>query len=177
MEAHNPRRRLVESPHVYAVVHWMTCKAHFIRNTGSQMAKAICALSSDARWAVTGTPIQNRLTDLAALLKFLQVHPYTDTRLFEADITHLWKAGQAEEAVNRLKKLSRCLVLRRPKTTINLPPRTDLRCPVDFSTDGRALYDEIKTQTIANITEAALEGVDQSPLRFVNVIQQINSIA
>jgi hypothetical protein len=141
------------------------------------MAKAICSIPAASRWAVTGTPIQNRLADLAALLKFLQVHPYSDTKHFDADITQLWKAGEAEEAVKRLKKLSRCLILRRPKSTINLPRKTDLRCPVDFTADERALYEEVKCQTIAHFTEATIEGVDISPsLTFVNVIQQINSL-
>ncbi|KAJ8119824.1 hypothetical protein ONZ43_g3312 [Nemania bipapillata] len=121
------------------------------------------------RWAVTGTPIQNRLSDLAALLKFLRVFPYDDVRRFDADITHLWKSRQAEEAVHRLKILSRCLILRRPKATINLPSRTDLRYPVHFAPDERALYEHIKTQTITTMREA-----NRSAPRFVNVIQQIN---
>jgi SNF2 family DNA or RNA helicase len=138
------------------------------------MAQAICALPSDVRWAVTGTPIQNRLSDLAALLKFLQVHPYDDTRRFDTDITHLWKTRHAEEAVNRLKKLSHCLILRRPKATINLPSRTDRRCAVNFAPDERALYDEIKNQTLATVREAAFGQVNQASPRFVNIIQQIN---
>ncbi|KAI1353446.1 SNF2 family N-terminal domain-containing protein [Xylaria sp. FL0043] len=145
-------------------------EAHFIRNTASRMAKAICDLPSDIRWAVTGTPIQNRLSDLAALLKFLRVSPYDDTKRFDAEISYLWKSRQAEEAVNRLKTLSRCLILRRPKATINLPSRTDLRYPVNFTADERALYDDIKTQTIATMREAS----SRATPRFVNVIQQIN---
>jgi SNF2 family DNA or RNA helicase len=139
------------------------------------MAKAICSVPATSRWAVTGTPIQNRLADLASLLKFLQVHPYNNTKRFEADITHLWKSGEADRAVERLKKLSGYLILRRSKSAIDLPPRVDLRCPVDFTTEERALYDKIKCQTIAHFTEAAIEEVDTfSSLKFVNVIQQIN---
>jgi hypothetical protein len=155
----------------------LTDTAHVIRNSGSQMAKAICSLSAASRWAVTGTPIQNRLGDLVALLKFLQVDPYDDTRRFDADITHLWKTGEAEEAVKRLKRLSGCLLLRRPKETINLPPRRDLRCVVEFCADERALYDEIRSRTIANFKETSLQGGDtSSSITFVNVIQQINSL-
>ena len=140
------------------------------------MAKAICSLPATSRWAVTGTPIQNRLGDLVALLKFLQVHPYGDIRRFDADITHLWKTGEAEEAIKRLKRLSGCLLLRRPKETINLPARRDLRCVVEFSVDERALYDEIKSRTIENFRESTLEGTNKSGSKFVNVIQQINSL-
>ncbi|KAI3340580.1 SNF2 family N-terminal domain-containing protein [Ustulina deusta] len=149
-------------------------EAHFIRNTGSRMAKAICDLPSDVRWAVTGTPIQNRLSDLAALLKFLRVSPYDDIKRFDAEISHLWKSKQAEEAVKRLKTLSRCLILRRPKATINLPSRIDLRYPVNFTPAERVLYDDTRTQTIAAMMEAAYGGVNRVSPRFVNVIQQIN---
>ncbi|KAI0400766.1 SNF2 family N-terminal domain-containing protein [Xylaria palmicola] len=151
-------------------------EAHFIRNTGSRMTKAICDLPSHARWAVTGTPIQNKLADLAALLKFLRVHPYGDTRRFDADITHLWKSRQAEEAVHRLKMLSRCLLLRRPKGTINLPSRTDLRCPVQFTPDERALYEHVKEQTIATMREAAYGEVKHGAPPLANVIQKINQM-
>ncbi|RWA04745.1 hypothetical protein EKO27_g10360 [Xylaria grammica] len=157
--------------------HWRRVvldEAHFVRNTASRMTKAVCDLSSDIRWAVTGTPIQNRLSDLAALLKFLQVYPYDDVRRFDADISHLWKSRQADEAVNRLKTLSRCLILRRPKATINLPLRTDFRLPVDFTSDERALYNDIKTQTIATMRQAAYGEANRASPRFVNVIQQIN---
>ncbi|KAI7974956.1 hypothetical protein EIK77_001709 [Talaromyces pinophilus] len=143
------------------------------------MAKAICAVPAAARWAVTGTPIQNRLGDLAALFKFLDVYPYGDIRRFDTDITNLWKSGESKQAVERLKRLSRCLILRRPKTTINLPTRKDVRCPVNFTPDERVLYDHVKHQAIAHFAEASTnfgrEETSQS-ITFVNVIQQINTL-
>ncbi|QKX62057.1 uncharacterized protein TRUGW13939_09213 [Talaromyces rugulosus] len=152
--------------------------AHFIRNSSSQMAKSVCNIQASARWAVTGTPIQNRLGDLAALFKVLDVYPYGDIKHFDAHITHLWKTGESEKAMERLKRLSRCLTLRRPKTTINLPTRTDLRCLVNFTPDERALYEKTKSQAIAHFTEAAThEGADHLPsITFVNIIQQINAL-
>jgi SNF2 family DNA or RNA helicase len=143
------------------------------------MAKAICSVPAAARWAVTGTPIQNRLGDLAALFKFLDVYPYGDIRRFDADITHLWKSGESKEAVERLKRLSRCLILRRPKTTINLPTRKDVRCPVNFTSDERMLYEHVKHQAIAQLAEASSNrgrGETSQSITFVNVIQQINAL-
>lgn len=141
------------------------------------MAHAICALDSIARWAVTGTPIQNRLGDLATLLKFIRVHPYTDTERFDADIAHLWKSGQDEEAARRLQRLSACILLRRPKTTINLPPRHDMRCPIDFSREERELYATIREQAITRIDEALQSKSETSRAGvYVNVLQQIESL-
>jgi SNF2 family DNA or RNA helicase len=85
------------------------------------MARAVCAVPASSRWAVTGTPVQNRLADLAALLKFIQASPYNDVKQFETDISSLWESGEDEEAVNRLQYLWACLLLRRTKETINVP--------------------------------------------------------
>ena len=104
-------------------------EGHTIRNSHSQVAQAICALDAQARWAVTGTPIHNRLADFAALLKFLRVYPYSDSKRFERDVSNFWKAGDAAEGARRLKRLSRCLLLRRPKHTVELPFRKDCNVP------------------------------------------------
>ena len=141
------------------------------------MARAICSLDSVSRWAVTGTPIQNRLGDLATLLKFLKVYPYSEKRVFEADISYVWKSGNPSEAIKRLKRLSGCLLLRRPKGIIQLPPRRDLQCPIDFTQAERRLYDEIRAQAIARIDEALLHNVDSTRSNcFVNVLQQIEAL-
>ncbi|KAK6537153.1 alpha-1,6-mannosyltransferase [Orbilia ellipsospora] len=152
-------------------------EAHIVRNPGTRIAKAICDLSATSRWAVTGTPVQNRLGDLAALLKFLRAYPYCDIKHFEADITHLWKMGQVEEAISRLKRLCGCLLLRRSRETINLPRRSDVRCEVEFNAGERKLYDEIKDQAVLQIREAVIENANAPASRaFVNFIQKINSL-
>lgn len=154
----------------------LTLKAHLIRNSNSRMAKATCALQATARWAVSGTPIQNRLGDLTSLFKFLQVYPYGDSDQFDRDITFVWKGGEAEKALDRLKRLAGCIILRRPKDAINLPSRRDLRYAVEFNEDERRLYDQIKDQTIALSHEALETSETPRSVSFVNVIQQINSL-
>jgi SNF2 family DNA or RNA helicase len=151
--------------------------AHFIRNGNSQMARAICELDSIYRWAVTGTPIQNRLSDLASLLKFIRVYPYNDSKCFDNDISRLWKSGEDDEAVKRLKWLSACLLLRRPKGTINIPSRRDVKCAVDFSAAERAVYDKVLQQTITRIYDALLQNSEVSRSGvYINVLQQIESL-
>ncbi|AEO68322.1 uncharacterized protein THITE_125023 [Thermothielavioides terrestris NRRL 8126] len=152
-------------------------EAHFIRNGNSRMARAACELDSVSRWAVTGTPIQNRISDLAAQLKFIRAYPYNDPKQFEADISRLWKSGEDEETAKRLKCLSACLLLRRAKATISLPARRDMTCPVDFSREERAAYDEAREQTITRIDEALHTDSEASRAGvYVNVLQQIESL-
>lgn len=130
-----------------------------------------------SRWAITGTPIQNRLKDFFALLKFLQVHPYGDQRNFDNDITNLWKVGQHDEAVKRLKRLARCILLRRPPGTVELPPRKDLQCVVKFSPTERELYDSIRNQVICHIENTrpgASSGSTSSS--YFNTLQKIEAM-
>lgn len=152
-------------------------EAHLIRNSNSRMSQAMCALESRSRWAVTGTPIQNRLGDLASLFRFVRVHPYTDLKCFDADISRLWKTGEYQEAIKRLKRLSKCLLLRRDKGTVSLPPRKDMQCPVDFNPEERALYDNLRENTIISIDEASKCDSDSiKPGSYANVLQQIESL-
>ncbi|KAF4984797.1 hypothetical protein FZEAL_88 [Fusarium zealandicum] len=152
-------------------------EAHSIRNSESQMARAICSLDSVARWAVTGTPIQNKLGDLYTLLKFLKVYPYMDKKVFDDDISYLWKSGNDEEAVRRLKRLASCLLLRRPKDILELPPKRDLQYLAEFTAAERSLYDDIKNQAIAQIDEALdYSGDLWRSNSFVNVLQKIEAM-
>ncbi|KAI1415220.1 SNF2 family N-terminal domain-containing protein [Hypoxylon sp. FL1857] len=165
---------------VLFAVHWRRIildEAHFIRNGNSRMSHAVCALESDSRWAVTGTPIQNRLSDIATLLKFIRVHPYDDPRRFEADISTLWKSGEQEEAVRRLKRLSAFLLLRRPRGTINLPPRRDLLLPIDFNREEREIYNSMRDQIITKIDEALHDVSRASRVGlYHNALQQIEAL-
>lgn len=141
------------------------------------MTRATCALNAAARWAVTGTPIQNRLSDLTTLLSFLKVYPYSDRKKFDADITNLWKEGNTDEALKRLKRLAACLILRRPQNTIQLPLRRDLQCAVEFTEAERAIYEEIRNKTITHIDDMLYESSDhaRSP-EYINVLQQIEAM-
>ncbi|KAH7303098.1 SNF2 family N-terminal domain-containing protein [Stachybotrys elegans] len=142
-------------------------EAHYIRNTDSQIAGAVCSLDSVSRWAVTGTPIQNKLGDLAALLRFLKVYPYSEKRQFDTDISSLWKSGNIEKAVERLKRLSGCLLLRRPKGIIQLPPKQDLQYDVKFTETERQLYEDVRSQAIAHINEAIVQHNKIEAMRMV----------
>lgn len=142
------------------------------------MSRAVCALEAKARWAVTGTPIQNKIGDIAALLKFVRAYPYGDAKRFETDIGRMWKAGDIDDAINRLRKLCKGLILRRPKTVIELPPRTDLKISVEFSPQERELYEKLKHQTIARIEEAFRDGDSGGPASnsYISVMQRINAL-
>ncbi|EHK49549.1 hypothetical protein TRIATDRAFT_270730 [Trichoderma atroviride IMI 206040] len=63
-------------------------EAHDIRNCSTKQYKAVTSLSAQHRWCLTGTPIQNSLEGLAALVSFLKVPILEKTQTFRKFITN-----------------------------------------------------------------------------------------
>ncbi|KAI0123225.1 SNF2 family N-terminal domain-containing protein, partial [Xylariales sp. AK1849] len=114
--------------------------------------RTVCDIQSSSQWAVTGTPIQNNLSDLQSLLKFLRVYPYDDKDTFYNHFTNLWTNGKGVLATNRLRQPLGYIMLRRSGGHIVLPDREDLKMHLSFS--GR----EMETYSAAK--EKALEFID-----------------
>jgi hypothetical protein len=94
--------------------HWYRVvldEAHYIKDASTKVAKACFRLSARMRWAVTGTPIVNRIDDLFALLHFLRVEPWGSFSYFNAFVCQPFqlKRGKALEA---LQTILESLVLR-----------------------------------------------------------------
>uniref|UniRef100_A0ACD5UZU9 Uncharacterized protein n=1 Tax=Avena sativa TaxID=4498 RepID=A0ACD5UZU9_AVESA len=53
-------------------------EAHFIKDRRCNTAKAVFALESEYKWALSGTPLQNRVGELYSLIRFLQIFPYSN---------------------------------------------------------------------------------------------------
>ncbi|XP_023302950.2 transcription termination factor 2 [Lucilia cuprina] len=95
-------------------------EAHVVRNHKSQSSIAVCELRGKSRWALTGTPIQNKEMDVYALLKFLRCSPFDD-------FSH-WKKWIDKSAggQQRLNTIMKSLMLRRTKA--QLQDRGELQC-------------------------------------------------
>ncbi|CAD7693012.1 unnamed protein product [Nyctereutes procyonoides] len=89
-------------------------EAHCVRNPRVQTSMAVCKLQAHARWAVTGTPIQNTLLDMYSLLKFLRCSPFDDFQLWKSQVDNGSKKGG-----ERLSILTKSLLLRRTKDQLD----------------------------------------------------------
>uniref|UniRef100_A0A8B9LQX7 Transcription termination factor 2 n=1 Tax=Astyanax mexicanus TaxID=7994 RepID=A0A8B9LQX7_ASTMX len=121
-------------------------EAHNIKNPKVQTSMAVCKLRARARWAVTGTPIQNNLLDMYSLLKFLRCSPFDEYKLWKAQVDNGSKRGG-----ERLNILTRSLLLRRTKDQkdstgaplVSLPDRTCEVHRVKLSEDEQSVYDVV----------------------------------
>lgn len=114
-------------------------EAHMIREPSTLQFKAICRLQANRRWAVTGTPVQNRLEDLGSLLAFLRLKPFDDRTKFNHYIVNPFRACDPD-ILTRLRILVDTITLRRLKDKIDLPHRTDVVIKLEFSDDESRLY-------------------------------------
>ncbi|KAL2267535.1 hypothetical protein VTJ83DRAFT_4812 [Remersonia thermophila] len=115
-------------------------EAHTIREQNTLGFKSICRLQANRRWAVTGTPIQNKLEDLAALLAFLRLKPFDERSKFQQYIIQPFKAADPE-IVPKLRVLIDTITLRRLKDRIHLPPCSDEVVRLDMSPEERQVYE------------------------------------
>lgn len=129
-------------------------EAHTIRNP-TQQSKATCALYGQRRWAVTGTPVQNRLEDLGALFSFIQLAPFNTTQLFNQWVVNPFKNADPE-VVPKLQLLVTSVTMRRTKEIIKneIPTRNDSIIKLEFSADERRLHDWFEKDTMRKVNIA-----------------------
>ena len=131
------KRRALASMNWFRIV---LDEAHQIRNQTSKVFRACCSLSAQRRWAVTGTPVQNSLQDLGALLRFLRVRPIDEPSVWAQYIMAPFKTADPN-VVSHLQLLVSSITLRRAKETIALPDREESIVRVPLSPAEHALYD------------------------------------
>ncbi|POI31288.1 hypothetical protein CIB84_004961 [Bambusicola thoracicus] len=118
-------------------------EAHTIKNPKVQTSIAVCKLRATARWAVTGTPIQNNLLDVYSLLRFLRCSPFDEYKVWKYQVDNNSKKGG-----DRLSLLTRSLLLRRTKDQldstgkplVSLPQRSMQLHQLKLSAEEQSVY-------------------------------------
>uniref|UniRef100_A0A8C3M4V8 Transcription termination factor 2 n=1 Tax=Chrysolophus pictus TaxID=9089 RepID=A0A8C3M4V8_CHRPC len=121
-------------------------EAHTIKNPKVQTSIAVCKLRAAARWAVTGTPIQNNLLDMYSLLRFLRCSPFDEYKVWKHQVDNNTKKGG-----DRLSLLTRSLLLRRTKDQldstgkplVSLPQRSMQLHQLKLSAEEQTVYNVI----------------------------------
>ncbi|KAJ5997420.1 hypothetical protein N7522_009080 [Penicillium canescens] len=129
-------------------------EAHVIKNRRSKSAQACCELMAAHRWALTGTPIVNRLEDLFSLVRFLKVEPWSNFSFWKTFITVPFESKEYVRALNVVQSVLEPLVLRRTKSMktpegeplVPLPRKTITIEEVELPTQEREIYDCIFTR-------------------------------
>ncbi|WP_306326816.1 DEAD/DEAH box helicase [Streptomyces venezuelae] len=136
-------------------------EAQHVKNPFSATAKALREIPAPARVALTGTPVENNLSELWALLDWTTpglLGPLKAFRSRHARAVENHEEIEHQEAVERLARLVRPFLLRRRKSdpgiVPELPPKTESDHPVSLTREQASLYEAVVRETMARIEEA-----------------------
>jgi non-specific serine/threonine protein kinase len=136
-------------------------EAQAIKNPGAKQTKTVKQLKADARIALTGTPIENRLGDLWSIFDFINPGLLGSARQFSTFVKQL--AERPQNPYGPLRELARPYVLRRMKTDksiiADLPDKTEVKAFCLLSRKQAALYQQA-VDDLADALEGA-EGIER----------------
>ena len=160
--------------------HWgmvVADEAQHVKNPYSATAKALRTIPSPARVALTGTPVENNLSELWALLDWTTPGLLGPLKSFRARHARAVENGEDEEAVTRLARLVRPFLLRRKKSdpgiVPELPPKTETDHPVPLTREQAALYEAVVRESLLTIETS--EGIARRGLvlKLLGALKQI----
>lgn len=152
-------------------------EAQHVKNPYSSTAKALRTIPAPARIALTGTPVENNLSELWALLDWTTPGLLGPLKSFRARHARLVESGEDDEASERLARLVRPFLLRRKKSdpgiVPELPPKTETDHPVSLTREQASLYEASVRESMAAIEVS--EGIARRGLvmKLLSSLKQI----
>ncbi|WP_030617130.1 DEAD/DEAH box helicase [Streptomyces achromogenes] len=152
-------------------------EAQHVKNPYSATAKALRTIPAPARVALTGTPVENNLSELWALLDWTTPGLLGPLKSFRARHARAVESGEDTEAAERLSRLVRPFLLRRKKSdpgiVPELPPKTETDHPVPLTREQAALYEAVVRESMLAIETA--EGMARRGLvlKLLGALKQI----
>jgi len=137
-------------------------EAQAIKNSGTRQSRAVKELRAAGRIAMTGTPVENRLSDLWSLFDFLNPGLLGGAKAFSRFVKQLADAGP--NPYGPLRTLVRPYILRRLKTDkriiTDLPDKTEVTAFCGLSKQQAALYEQ-SVRDLAEAIKQAEQGIQR----------------
>ncbi len=154
-------------------------EAQYIKNHNTQNAKAVKAVQSLQRFALTGTPIENRLSELWSIFDFLMPgFLYTYSRFKERFEVPIVKNAD-KSSLDRLSRMTAPFILRRLKRDVlrELPEKTETVLASTMEDTQKALYDANLVQARRKLKEEiGARGLEGSKLTILSLLTRLRQI-
>jgi len=154
-------------------------EAQAIKNPLSDTAKAIRELKSCHRLTLSGTPIENNLSELWSMFAFLNPGMLGSYRNFSATFIQPIEKENNNQRAQVLRKLIEPCILRRTKSQVakELPPKTEILVNVEMTAHQRTLYtitnDACKSSVMQSIDA---EGINRARMHILQALTRLRQI-
>ena len=156
-------------------------EAQFIKNPGAQVTQSVKQLKSEARLALTGTPLENRLLDLWSIVDFIQPGYLGNQEHFIETYEPKGENAESEQRIarRRLSAKLRPLLLRRLKKHVakDLPDRIEQRRDCPLGDDQRKLYlAELRRSRDQIMQAVATQGLNKSKMHVLAALTRLRQV-
>ena len=152
-------------------------EAQHVKNPRSETARALRRIPAAARVALTGTPVENNLSELWAILDWTTPGLLGSLATFRSRWAKPIEEGDRTVAAQQLSRLVRPFLLRRRKTdpgiAPELPPKTETDQPVSLTAEQAGLYQAVVRETMAEIRAATGMRRRGLVLKLLTALKQI----
>eukprot|EP00944_MAST-04C_sp_MAST-4C-sp1_P014672 g14672.t1 len=146
-------------------------EAHRIKNEKSKLAVTVRTFNTQFRLLITGTPLQNNLHELWALLNFLLPEVFDNAEIFDSFFATTGEEAMKDQVVSKLHGILRPFLLRRLKNDVekSLLPKKELKLFVGLTEMQRFYYRKLLSKDIETLN--ALNGGQKTKL--LNILMQL----
>jgi len=152
-------------------------EAHRLKNEASQFSTVVRSLETRFRLLLTGTPLQNNLHELWALLNFLVPDVFASSEQFDEWFNlDIDDANEKHKLISQLHKILRPFMLRRLKADVekSLPPKSETILFTGMSAMQKKLYKDILMRDLDTLTGKGGAG---SKTAVLNIVMQLRKCA
>lgn len=154
-------------------------KAQYIKNNNTKNSKAIKTINAETKFALTGTPIENSLSELWSIFDFIMPgYLYKYKKFKELYETPIIKE-QNEDVMNKLKKQIEPFVLRRTKGEVltELPDKTVTILNNEMSEEQYNIYMSYMAQARKEImSQIDINGFEKSQIKILSLLMRLRQI-
>ena len=154
-------------------------EAQYIKNSNTQNFKAIKEIKSETRYALTGTPIENSLSELWSIFDFVMPGYLFTYRKFKEIYENPIVKAEDGYAMKKLKMLIEPFILRRIKEEVltELPDKTITILNNEMEEEQQKIYMSYMAQVKEEIeTEISVNGFERSQIKILSLLMRLRQI-